>query len=221
MGIWDKLAGKGKRYLKMVSRQRPKTAGSALPRNLRFPQPPFRIDHSLIKNPIEAELTEYLEQVAAWRRFVLAFLQTSDSENLSGFSLRARSKLIEFLRPEWSAEMQGHVTRSPYNICAFPLDALSVPRNTLESVLDVLRWRAGLVDYLADVWDVIGEPELDMDECSGLAEFLTPVTESVCSYCLTYFDPELTMDDTPNNPYQHECLLVGHAHAKWPSDLSK
>jgi len=81
----------------------------------------------------------------------------------------------------------------------------------VDRVLEVLRWRAGVADYLSDVWDVMEEPELDVFECGAISRFLDPASSAgICHVCLTEFAPDKL------NVYDHGCLLLAHVQAKWP-----
>jgi hypothetical protein len=109
--------------------------------------------------------------------------------------------------------MTRYAIQSPYNLVPFPAAALeSEPAPGAETVLQTLRWRAGTVDYLDDVWDVVNEPYLDLSECTALGRFLRrPSGEPVCHLCLTEFaENEL-------HPDRHGCVLLRHVRAKWPA----
>ncbi len=187
-----------------------------LPASLHFPKPPFRIDRSFLESPPSvAVVGGYLESVRKWRSAVLAFIgepgigPVPDMENLTE---RARDALFTFLACDWSRPTKGWAAQSPYNISAFPAHALP-PSNapTLELIREVLQWRAGVVDLLCDIWDVCGEPALDLAECWAIEQFLRPTChERLCIFCLTEFEPK------QSHPAQHGCLLTGHVRAKWP-----
>ena len=54
--------------------------------------------------------------------------------------------------------MTQYAIQSPYNIAPFPAAVLEIAHApSLDLVFEVLRWRAGLADYLSDIWDVIDE----------------------------------------------------------------
>ena len=98
-----------------------------------------------------------------------------------------------------------------YNITGFPAQVGEQEGNASACVLELLRWRAGLLDYLSDVWDVMGEPALGLDECNAVTRFFEPIdAPSVCSFCLTHFEGDAI------HPDNHECVVVGHVRAKWP-----
>jgi hypothetical protein len=63
-------------------------------------------------------------------------------------------------------------------------------------MFEVLRWRAAVQDCLSDIWDVIGDPYLDFDECMAIGQFLQPAAPNeVCRFCLTEFAPEKSAPD--------------------------
>ena len=189
---------------------------NALHAELRFPKPPFRIDRYLVElPPPDHALASYLDQIRKWRLTMLEFLEKSGGRpvpEVEGLSERARMTLATFLASSWTQEVTQYAVRSPYNIRAFPgtaLEAVSHPK--VDLVLEVLRWRAGVADYLSDVWDVMGEPELELDECLAISRFLDPASGArICRVCLTEFAPDKL------NVYDHSCLLLAHVKAKWP-----
>lgn len=71
---------------------------------------------------------------------------------------------------------------------------------------DLLLWRASFVDWLADVWDVIGEPELEIGECQALERLLTPRAPDLCPFCLT-----------PLLPEHDPCPMLQRARGHWPT----
>ena len=62
----------------------------------------------------------------------------------------------------------------------------------------VLLWRARLVEFLADVWDVVGTPLYDLPECSAAECCLLPRIQQgrdgddICRFCL---EPLVRRDD--------------------------
>ena len=85
-------------------------------------------------------------------------------------------RLSEFLRSEWSSEDQARAASSPYNITGFPAQVGEQEGNASACVLELLRWRAGFLEHhLSDVWDVMGEPTLGLDECNAVTRFLAPL----------------------------------------------
>jgi hypothetical protein len=188
-----------------------------LPAEWCFPKPLFRIDRSLEESPPPDDLISvYLGQVRLWHSTVQSSINRADEApglEIGGLSDRARRTLAVFLASDWSHQMTERASRSPYSIDAFPAGALSSGRKpVLAAVLEILRWRAGFNDYLADVWDLLGEPELDLYECMAIGTFLHPANQAgLCGNCLTEFEPD------QRHPDQHGCLLLAHVRAKWPA----
>lgn len=187
-----------------------------LPTELRFPKPPFRIEQSALDHPPpDGVLSGYLDKIRQWRLAVLTFLEESDAKcvaPLADLTERAREALAACLASAWSQNMTAWATQSPYNFGAFPAPALdAATQSSMDLVLNVLRWRAGLIDMLSDIWDVLDEPELDLDECMAIGQFLHPADQqSRCAFCLTEFAQDQL------HPSQHQCRLLGHVRAKWP-----
>ena len=78
----------------------------------------------------------------------------------------------------------------------------------MRAVLEVLHWRAAVVNYLTDVWDVLGKPELEMGECVAIGMFLRPARlEGRCIFCLTEYGADRI------DPEDHGCVLVKHVRA--------
>jgi hypothetical protein len=192
-----------------------KIARPTLPPQLVFSKPPFRIEESNWQSPaLDSAATQYLRQILDWRATVLEFVrrpEAADDRAIEGFSDRARLALETFLSSSWPEEMTRYAANSPYSLACFP-DAVptEAPASAWQIVRDALRWRAGIVDYLSDVWDVMGEPSLDMDECTAIGLFLRcAFREPICHLCLTEFSNELL------HPDAHRCVLLRHVRAKW------
>ena len=188
-----------------------------LQNELRFPKPPFRLAQSVLDDPPPGEvLSNYLGEIRQWRSAVLAFLEEPEvkrAATIEGLSERASEALATCLSSQWPENMSAWAKQSPYNLNAFPAPALeAVSPPCLALVLDVLRWRAGVMDMLSDIWDVIGEPWLDLAECMAMEQFLYPVGDRrCCAFCLTEFASDQMHAD------RHQCLLLGHVRAKWPA----
>ncbi|HXJ61545.1 MAG TPA: hypothetical protein VNU68_33295 [Verrucomicrobiae bacterium] len=183
-----------------------------------FPKPPFRIDESTWGSPtLDSAVPPYLRQITDWRAAVLEFVgppgvRKEQASAIIGLTERAREALETFLSSSWSESMTEDATRSPYNLTCFPAAASeTAPGPDRQTLLQILQWRAGIVDYLGDVWDVVGEPRLDLDECTAVELFLqcaSPVP--VCHLCLTEFTKAQV------HPDAHGCLLLQNVRAKWP-----
>ena len=191
---------------------------STLPEQFHFPQPPFRIDRSLADSPpSDVAVASYLHEVSLWRSAVLELTDDSIAASASEanwLSKRARDALATFLASSWSEHMRQWAVQTPYNWIAFPEHALEAGRGAIvDAVLEVLRWRADMVDCLSDMWNVFGDPELDIEECTAIGQFLDPQATGasrVCELCLTEFEPAELHPDT------HQCLLLTHVRVKWP-----
>ncbi len=186
---------------------------------LRFPKPPFRIDQSLATSPPPgAAIATYLEQIRAWRSAVLQFLNTTKlggALHSHGLSTGAESPLATFLDINWAEEMTRYARQSPCNITAFPARALEcVGTPNLEDVMEVLRWRGAVKDYLAfwDPLDLDAIGEFLSPACGEIGHFLSPAcAESVCDFCLTEIAPGT------RNVYEHKCLILDHIRPNWPA----
>ena len=191
---------------------------STMPEQFHFPQPPFRIDRSLADSPpSDVAVASYLHEIGLWRSAVLELTDDSVATSASEVnwqSKRARDALATFLASSWSEQMTQWAVQTPYHLTAFPARALDARSGaSMDALLEVLRWRAGVVDCLSDIWDVFGDPELDIEECSAIGQFLRPRgtgASGVCAFCLTEFGPDEL------HPGAHQCLLLAHVRAKWP-----
>jgi hypothetical protein len=69
----------------------------------------------------------------------------------------------------------------PYGLVPFPRGGSPVER-----AVSVVRWRAAVVSFLSDIWDVIGEPLFELDDCQLALEVFMPVGPkgSYCTSCL-------------------------------------
>ena len=178
---------------------------------LRFPKPPFRDPSARDSLSLDNAVSSYLDQIRSWRLAVLRFIDNSGGKparEAAGLTERAQKELATFLASDWTPGMTDYAAQSLYN---FPASALQGARNTtVESLLDVLRWRAGVNNYLIDAIDFI-TPWLDIGECAAIGKFLNPVgKEKLCGLCLTELTPE------QRHSGEHDCMLTSHVQAKWP-----
>ena len=185
----------------------------ALPENLSFPVPPARIDRTLAEAPIlPAVAAEYLAEIQRWRDDVVAAVGAGDPaiDCVENLTTRARSRLRALLDTRWDARTRGWAATSNYDLNPFP--AARPPSQVYEpmkAVMEVLHWRAAIVNYLTDVWDVLGKPELDMGECAAIGEFMRPARlAGRCVYCLSEFNFDHL------DPEDHGCLMVGNVSAR-------
>ena len=119
--------------------------------------------------------------------------------------------LTMFLNTSWTPGMSSYADQSPYNLRAFPQGALEDQESSrMDSVLEVLRWRAGVVDYLCDAADTFDPPD-NWADYSAIEQFLKPIDhKELCWLCLTQFE------ENQLHPDAHDCLLLAHVRAKWP-----
>jgi hypothetical protein len=184
----------------------------SLPGRLCFPLPPARIDWTLAAAPLPAaDAASYLANILRWREAVQAAIVAGDPaiDLVDHFSPRARSRLAMLLETRWDSRTRHWAAVSNNDLTPFHWIRLGSPADDhAKAVLDVLHWRAAVVDYLTDVWDSPSTPELEMGECAAIGAFIRPARlEGRCVYCLTKF-PVDRMD-----PEDHGCIMARHAHA--------
>ncbi len=76
----------------------------------------------------------------------------------------------------------------PSGLRPFPRAAVADP--SPESAVAALTWRRALLDYLADVWDVIGAPRFERAECAAATQsLLPPDAGDRCLSCLLRLTP--------------------------------
>ena len=182
---------------------------------LSFPAPPARIDRTWREAPfLPSVAIEYLAEIRRWRARLLEVLadERSAIEGTPGLTRRARTHLELLLATEWDSGTLKWAGGSAYNIGPFPtVPSLAHVDDPMFVVMEVLRWRAALADYLSDVWDVLGKPPLEQGECRAMAAFLQLARmEGRCVFCLSEFPaPRIAPED-------HACVMLGHVRAKWP-----
>jgi len=110
----------------------------------------------------------------------------------------------------WSEDDRSRASGSPYNIRPFP--AALADRSVEDDIAAVLAWRATFVDLLSDIWDVLGHPDLDLDECLWIGGWLAPSSnQKFCRYCLR------PLADEDPRIAAHQCIYLGEVRAKWPT----
>jgi hypothetical protein len=184
----------------------------AHPDNLFFPIPPARIDRTLVLAPLlPAVADNYLSEIQRWRNAVVAAVATNDPEvvRIENFTARARSRLMVLLATGWDSKARGWAATSGYGLAPFPASRLPEGLDDpMKAVMDVLHWRVTVVNYLTDVWDVLGKPELEMGECMAIGTFMRPARlEGRCVFCLTEFGYDRL------DPDEHGCVLMSHVGA--------
>ena len=183
---------------------------------LSFPAPPARVDRTWKEAPFSPPVaTEYLAEIRRWRARLLEVLADEGSviDGSPGLTRRARGHLVLLLSTEWDAGTLKWATDSSYHIAPFPaLPSLGHPDDPMSSVMEVLRWRAAVADYLSDVWDVLGKPALELEECRALGALLQPIRmEGRCVFCLSEFGARRIA------PEDHGCVMLGHVRPS-PAD---
>ncbi len=159
----------------------------ALPPGAAFPALP---GHLLGEAAPCAEVMDFLVRAAAWRETARAWL-ASPAAMAAPLSEEMRRILPAALGDERAPPGALAATRT-YRLEPFPRLAPSAERSSGDcararrQLLNVLVWRSRLVDFLSDVWDVMGPPLLDLDECEWvIRELLTPHSAArLCTSCL-------------------------------------
>ncbi len=187
----------------------------ALPEPLCFPALPAALAGATRDSPaLAAEIALFLGRVEAWRQGVLHWIGEPNlqaNRDVDGLTHRACQALATFLQTAWSLNMWMYAEQSPYNIAHFPIRE-DTEEAAKDPVHDLLCWRAAVVDYLSDIWDVLGEPELTTDECSAMHAFLRPTpSNGLCDLCLR------SLPEARRHTDRHTCPVLGHIRAKWPS----
>ena len=183
------------------------------PDNLFFPLPPARIDRTLAEAPLRPDVAAvYLAEIQRWRVAVLtaALGKGPIMTPIEYLTPRARRRLTVLLDTKWDAENRLWAIAAGYDLRPFPAarPTSQVP-DPMKAVLEVLQWRAAVLDYLTDVWDSLSKPELDMGECAAIGAFKRPARlEGRCVFCLTEYRPDRL------DPENHGCVMAPHAHAR-------
>ena len=182
------------------------------PDNLCFPIPPARIDRTLAEAPLRPAVAAlYLSEMQRWRIAVAtAVLRGGPAiAHVENLTPRARNRMVTLLDTRWDAQTRLWAITSGHDLTPFPVAIpASEVADPMQAVLDVLHWRAAIVTYLTDVWDVSRKPELNMGECAAIGSFVRPARlEGRCVYCLT----EYAFDRL--DPEDHGCVMASLAHA--------
>lgn len=77
----------------------------------------------------------------------------------------------------------------PYRLVRYP-DRSKRRGSPGEQLRDVLLWRAGVVDFLSDAWDTLGDAGFEVGECQRLAALLTPEGKEGNEYCPLCLGPQ-------------------------------
>jgi hypothetical protein len=162
-----------------------------MPSKLHFPRPAFRLDSGAAQPPSEA-IASYLAQVNSWRLNVLEFLQEpAATESASEWRALAWPMAL-FLASDWTAEMSEDWAQSVPKVVPFPASALQASAHPkIDTVREVLCWRAILRDYLEDFSfsDAI-HLRSDQELAERLDQCLHPQEhKEICALCLTELGP--------------------------------
>ena len=142
------------------------------------------------------DVLDFLRRAEDWRARVRDAL--ADEGQTMPISQRMTTMLLASLRAPHvpSSELQP---ASVYGVAPYPAPprAFGLARNDADCamdrqfLLDILVWRSRLVDFLSDVWDVMGTPLLEMEECEWvIREVLTPAgAVDRCVNCLLPVPP--------------------------------
>jgi hypothetical protein len=177
----------------------------------RFPAPPTPVTQR-----DDGPVLVFLEAVKLWRQSIVDLVLKLNADGTAAafedFTTRARQALFTFLLQKWPSGMTSYAGQSPYNISPFPTAALQNSEDSLKDrMLEILYWRAAVIDYLGDVWDVLGDPELNVEECLSIERLFRPESpDPLCPFCLGAVLPGR------ESPGQHDCPLLQHVQTKWP-----
>jgi len=156
---------------------------------------------------------EYLGEIRRWRARLLEVLVGEGSviDRSPALTERARDHLILLLDTQWDAATTQWARDSSYNIAPFPVVPSWEVDDPMAAVMEVLLWRAAVADYLSDVWDVLGRPALEFEECGVMGALVQPIRmEGRCVFCLSEFGAQRVA------PEDHGCVMLGHVRAKGP-----
>lgn len=157
-----------------------KNPGKAQPR---FPMVPAEIWTTGLDEQARQHL---LRQILAWRLAAIHWLRSNRIEQLS-------SGLVDLLLWSLGDEPFSPIEPGPYLLKAFPPalrrmapEALPPALAMPDHILDILFWRAHLVDFLADAWDTLGSSLFGMEECGYATQMLIPedAKDTHCPLCL-------------------------------------
>jgi hypothetical protein len=172
-------------------------------RDPRFPPVP---DGYWTGSSTHAGRSAFLDGARKWRADALHWLEAGSRAS------RLSAELSEFMRWALGDPTASPQDAGPYHVSSFPTGALRPGARETDTV-DVLVWRARLVDMLADVWDTLGPARFEIEECREATRVLMPDEtrgRHFCPYCL---DPESPSADPAahdaNCPIQRNVLTTG------------
>jgi hypothetical protein len=175
-----------------------------------FPMPPDNVHEASVE-----VLSRFISQFNEWRNHLINDLDHPSKLASLVPSIRAVSFFQLLLNTTWPEDLTEFAIRSPYNIFPFPDVTHFAKKFGLDKaksiVINILKWRASLVDMLSDMWDVIGEPTLDLDKCRFIENLIPRNIEGRCIFCLAKFE------DATNHE-SHSCIVAEHIRAKWSDE---
>ena len=124
-----------------------------------------------------AEVDRFLTAVRDWRPLAAGWLREAARGGVISIGLR------DLVTSALGLASGEPTVSTAYLVGRFP--PLRSPATA--HALDVLVWRSGIVDYLADAWDTIGSGAFEMRECAlVIDEVLTPrsARRPTCPDCL-------------------------------------
>lgn len=110
---------------------------------------------------------EFLQRVEAWRRTLIEALRAPLPD------LGLTVPMARFLSGALGSDVVDSAEPLPRPVRRFPTVRTS-EHSAVDDAREVALWRARLIDYLADVWDVIGAPAFDLPECAAAERLLSP-----------------------------------------------
>src|SRR5262249_50385774 len=153
----------------------------------------------------------YLAEIQRWRVAVVtaALGKGVSLDHVEHLTPRARRRLVTLLDTKWDPQTRLWAIASGFDVTPFPATRHTTQiHDPMQDVIDVLHWRAGILDYLTDGWDSLSKPELEMNECAAIGSFIRPARlEGRCVYCLTEYEPRRI------DPEEHGCVMARHQRA--------
>ncbi len=126
----------------------------------------------------EDEVRAFLGALAPWHEHAMGWL---DERAATG---EVSPALRDVLRWALGSRDAPAPHLPVYDVRRFPPPAGS----DAEHALDVLAWRAGVVDFLSDAWDTLGPADFGLEECAlALEELFVPAAlrgVAACPDCL-------------------------------------
>ncbi len=120
--------------------------------------------------------------LVAWRAELAAWLAGAERDD--ALSPALATVLLELVRARPSEEFR----RFAYRLERMP--SPEPPTDPCECLQSLLLWRAGVVDFLSDVWDTLGPAPFDIEECQRAGSLFTPIDSDgggLCHLCLEPF----------------------------------